>query len=187
MTRTIRRAFNLVDAMALIAATCVGSAAARWWFTEPPGFGGPSYDTDSLVCCAAWSLLPFVPAWAFLRLRRPRPARRRLFSQPGFQAALAVGLSLPLWHFDRAGEILPESWGARDLVGIFTHVDELGWGLARTIGPTVAIIWIATSLAGRRRAEAHWIDRTGRGLGWSWIVLWLVNGLYLIMQGTSKK
>ena len=165
MTRTIRRAFNLADAMTLIAATCIGSAAARWWFADHTGFGEPSYDTASLVGCSAWFLLPFAPTWAFLRLRRPRPSCRRLFSQPGAQVALAVGLSLPLWHFHHAGEFLPQSWEARDLVGIFTHFDEMGWDLARTIGPTVAVIWIATFLAGRRREKL--IGSTGRAGDWA--------------------
>jgi hypothetical protein len=39
----------------------------------------------------------------------------------------------------------------------------------------VAAIWVALALSGRWRAEKSWIDRTGRLLGWYWIMYPVVN------------
>jgi len=180
--------------MILIMAACGGAATVRWqfpdphaWFAEQVRFGESWYGTATMIEAGAWVLLSSTLAWVVLRLRGPRVFRQKLFAQPGVQAALAMGLALPLWDFQHAGENHPEDWEARDLVSLLESYDGIGGALAQTTGPTLAAIWVATALAGRRRAEPHWVDRAGRGLGWSWIALWLANGLYLVIQGHSKK
>jgi hypothetical protein len=178
-----QRRFTLADAMILIASFCVGGAAARSCYLRHTRFGRPWNDSASLLIeCLSWFLLCVVPAWVVIRLRTPHPIRRTLFAQAGVQAALAVVLTLPLWHIYHAVDFITEDWAPSLVLEYLSNGHLLGTDLARSVGPNVAIIWIATMLAGRRRAESHWIDRVGRFLGWSWIALWLMNGLHLIFQ-----
>src|SRR5262249_53666724 len=102
------RPTTLLDLVILVAATAIGLALVRfgwprkvagaWIFTwpvRPSSFGG--YPSKTWVLPIANRAAPFLPclaAWpaAFLviRLRSPRPRRRRLLSQPGLVGAIAV-------------------------------------------------------------------------------------------------
>lgn len=177
MSRPVPRPFSVADAMVLIAATCVAVAAARYSFRN---YCQGSTSFAILPWCSAWFLMPFVVTYLFFCLRKPRPSRVRLFTQPGIQAVLAMGLCLPVIQFDSASRDIKGDGIVDQIFTIFTDLEGLTWGFSDRVGPTVAIVWIVTSLAGRRRSEAYWIDRMGRGLGWAWIVIWLVDRCYWI-------
>ncbi len=97
MNRPDRRTFKITDAMVLIAATAVGLALARGAYPYDllrPRVG--SYlswllNGPSSCLVAAWAMAVVV-----LRLRRPRPPRRRLVRQPGFVAGVASLMAMLL-------------------------------------------------------------------------------------------
>lgn len=61
--------------------------------------------------------------------------------------------------------------------GVLANFDVLGchgtWvaAVASPCGPAVAAVWLVLAVAGRWRPEPSWIDRSGRVLGVTWIVL----------------
>jgi hypothetical protein len=48
---------------------------------------------------------------------------------------------------------------------------------ARSCGPAVAAVWFVLALSGRWRPERSWIDRLGRLVGASWIVISILTAL----------
>ena len=90
------------------------------------------------------------PTVLLMRLRRPRPAWRELFRQPGFVACLSV-LSALLIVVDLSwlGMLIPD------------------W---LSLGHAVTASWALLIVSRRWRSEAGWIDRLGRAIGVAWIV-----------------
>jgi hypothetical protein len=86
-----------------------------------------------------------------MRLRTPRPPFRDLVRQSGFVACLAVIagtlIFVDLWWLAIIGN---------------------SWLLVQTA--FLLLLWPVLGLA-PWHSEASWIDRFGRGVGWSWIVL----------------
>ncbi len=129
-------------------------------------------------------LLPCLAAWtgAFLltRLRGPRPRRRRLVVQPGLVAAVAavaalgfesillVGSAWADGRFRTIGPVALATFGANGTVLLAHHA---GWA--------VVVAWLTLALIGRWRPERSWVDRWGRGLGCTWIVVGPVASLIL--------
>lgn len=168
-----KRRFTLIDAMALVAATGVGFALAR------PGlvgflnhfsrnWAGASRLVAWIEVGTAWSfgLAPVTIVWAaaliFLRVRPPRPARRRLSRQPGFTAcvALVVGPLMLSILLAAIFAIHPQAKVFGDEMILWT--DSIGW--------PVAAVWVVQAQSGRWRPVPDWIDRFGRALGACWIV-----------------
>lgn len=100
-----------------------------------------------------------------LRLRRPRPRWRRLGSQPGFVACVAMLVTLIpglLWIatiYHRPGFRRPlgfeQAWGC-----------VIEWADSAVLGA-----WFALVVSRRWRPERSWIDRLGRILGLYWLLL----------------
>src|SRR4051812_7152215 len=94
------RRFTIGDAMILVAAAALGMA-----WNKDAGVNGtlawPGPRSPLLNTVANWAqrpMLVLVLGWAVLRLRRPRPAFRRLIRQPGsamgFAAVAGISASL---------------------------------------------------------------------------------------------
>ncbi len=163
MAGAFPRRFTLADAMILVAAAGAGLAGARWWYRQP-GFVNPSsLDVQSSTELVAWALMPFIPALAMIRLKGPRPRRRKLLRESGFQAITASGLGV-------VAALLTGRWGIRP--GWSSLGYGIGSGAPDMVGPAVAISWLLTGLAGARRSRPGAIDRSGRALGWLWIAVW---------------
>ncbi len=96
-----------------------------------------------------------------LRLKRPRPAMRKLLRQPGTVACLAIvfGLVCVSGYLDYFFFYFKSHMHLTPFVGV---------------GGTVAVAWVILSLSGTRQPEAGWIDRIGRFLGYAAICLALV-------------
>ena len=193
MSKPERRRVTLFDVMALIAATAVGLAlsqlgwprqaanpAGAWVLTWPILPSKPSgYPSKTWMLPVAERVAPILPclaAWtgAFLatRLHAPRPRGRRLVLQPGFVAAVAVLSVLVIesslligtaWIDGRFGWSSPTRVAEFASNGVVLLAHHAGWA--------VAVSWLTLALTGRWRPEPTWVDRWGRVLGCTWIVI----------------
>ncbi len=109
-------------------------------------------------------LLGLMFAQPLVRLRSPRPPWRQIIRQPGFVACLlgilVVAIVLPMgpsWF----SLVALSLWSTRILIGLMI------WPLS-TLKP-----W---------QAEASWVDRLGRAVGFGWVVT-LVAGTVLLAMG----
>jgi hypothetical protein len=169
----VRRKFGLLDVMILVAAMAVWLAAtrylaskmnplSRWYFGHPRGLIRFVHDLIGVL------LFLLSSACLLIRLRPPRPARRRLWCQPGFAACAAavlgeviMAMTLVISNHARLG-----GWGSFDRQVFWRH-----WPCS---GPAVAGAWLALIVAGCWRAERSGIDRLGRVLGACWLVEMLI-------------
>ena len=171
------RPFSLGDAMIFVAAAAVGLALVQgsgmfallwsnlralpfgmlpgwsaWWvYLTKTNRGG----TETIVLLASnvmvAFLMPLTVAYLIARLRRPRPALRRLWWQPGMIASEAWLVTFGLGAFLEIGQPpgLRKVWFAFALVPL-------------------PLSWVVLALSGRWRREPGWIDRLGVGLGIGW-------------------
>lgn len=176
-----QRRFTLLDGMIVVAAMAVGLDLIRyfdlgfdWEFHSQiwmdPRFFFHSWMIDQLVFqifqIAIISAMIATLATLAFRLRRPRPARRRLARQPGMVAVrtvvIAWAASVPWLVLGFAGSpvsiALEGPVRSLSLVVVFA-----GFG--------VATRWGLLLLSRRWRAEPGWIDRLGRLVGIAWMVL----------------
>ncbi len=118
-----------------------------------------------------------------LRLRRPRPPLACCFRQPGAMACAVASILLVLEVANRLLNLTNRINVTRmhqDLSVLgFDHVIEISpasrlgaiaLGLGESPGLVVAGAYLALWAAGLWRSEPTWIDRTGRALGWFWIL-----------------
>jgi hypothetical protein len=167
------RRLTLLDATTLIAATGIGLAVVRVyspeWYTSPyrPS-PAPSLGDWASVVLSNWAyyLSPIPAAWTLavlaLRLRHPRPIRRRLMREPGMTAgcAAAGAIALGAVHYllDRVSLSLRHS-GRGDSFELMSL-----WA-----GIAVGAAWLCLGLSGRWTSEPSWLDRSGRLLGLYWV------------------
>jgi hypothetical protein len=190
MTNRDERRFHLFDAMVLIAILAAASAAGRAYLVATKSPVATNKATE--LSLGTWIIalhnggVPFalVCSVALVLIRLPvlRHQRRRLCTQPGFTAALAVVACFAVvFLFDPVAAIL------------FHRVKWGGWGpwnemnlalvhISRTLMTAapcaVAATWTVLALGGRWRPERSWLDRLGLVLGIYWIswpiAAWLV-------------
>jgi hypothetical protein len=183
-----RRRFTIADGMILLAATAVGLALARAvadWSLER--LSNPTFPASirRVFLLQAWTIgmdyltLTWGLTLPILRLRPPRPGRRRLLREPGliacgaaaFAAAFGIAMRLPTLLLPMAGfRTDPRQW----------VVSLLSTG---SIGLAVAAAWSLQFLSGRWRPVPNWIDRSGRALGLFWIVAALIYPWAMILLG----
>jgi hypothetical protein len=150
-----------------------------------------------LSACAT----PLTLACLAFRIRRPRPPWRRVAIQPGtaalvacsvifaFQVAeVAISLALPNVYPFGGTKVSPIRFGFGESVSLVVmrstsgneligHIEPLACfgalttNFATPCGPAVAAVWLVLALSGRWRPERSWIDRLGRFLGVTWIVI----------------
>ncbi len=117
------------------------------------------------------SLSPFLSfgsiALLLARSVQPRPSWRRITCQPGsiacatFLISFLWMLSLHLGHFFLQWKIR----GASDLAIFAGREVQFLLLSGITGGQTISIAWLTLVVSGRWKAEASWIDRSGRFLG----------------------
>ena len=151
MARLPRRTFTWLDAIALVSATALGG----WWVASTWYFDSFDSIADMIPCFPEMSLPPLT-AWTLavvaLRLLPPRPLLRRVVRQPGAAASGAVAAVFTLANIDGFGGPIPDISPEQSAIAV-----AIVWGLLR---------------AGRAcRPEPSWIDRLGRAIGLSWILL----------------
>jgi hypothetical protein len=95
-----------------------------------------------------------------MRVQQPRPPIRALMRQPGTIAGLAVAFGL----------IFVAGWMHLFFFGRLID----GTVIPIAVGGTVALAWTGLALVRRWQAERSWVDRGGRLLGATAIVVGLI-------------
>jgi hypothetical protein len=198
MSTRERRPITLFDLMVLVAATAIGlslvqfgwprKVAGAWIVTWPVrASSAAGYPSKTWVLPIAGRAAPFLPclaAWtgAFLvtRLRSPRPRRRRLLPQPGLVGAVAALSILTIewtllmgsaWFDGRFSFMSPSRINDFVVNGAVLLAHHVGWA--------VVVSWLTLVLIGRWRPERSWIDRWGRVLGCTWIIVGPIASLLI--------
>ncbi len=188
--------------MALIAATAVGlwiglSMQAEpidpfgWPHVFPPNFSGGVFqwktyrELHGFFYQLAVESLPLTFPWTIalfgLRLRQPRPSRRRLVHQPGFAAsAVVVLLAMVMFLGGLSSSLERATWGdgVRPTLGmelISFRNQCLTEDRSEIFGAGIASVWALLALGQIARAERGWLDRAGRVIGVYWIILLLLT------------
>jgi hypothetical protein len=166
----------MVDAMVLIAAAAIAFVSVQYqgllwilpekWFPPKNGILRPPEDGD-LAALISTFLVPFTVALFALRLRRPRPSRRRLLGQPGFAACAIATTTMVLICLDqqRFLYLVYRKLTPFTLNSLFI----LNYRIDVSFAP--AGLWALMAACGRWHAEPSWIDRAGRIVGTLWILL----------------
>ena len=199
------RPFSIGDAMILVAAMAV---AFGWLSAQPTGYYLQApLDVIAKSARVEFTVINLYPAWKFvawkyrdraepvvipfataatlaflaIRLRRPRPGRRRLFRQPGMIALSSASAVILL---NAAGASVQRALCGLGLSSLtdpryYANPAFLGHliGTPETIGAAVFAAGAILAIGGRRRPEPGWIDRSGRALGAIWLALWLLDWL----------
>jgi hypothetical protein len=182
MRQTAKRAFTLIDAMIVIAASALSLVMIRDYLNDERVLrilSAPDVWSISQIwirgCVYVGVLAPLAVSLSLalfiLRLRRPRPEMRRLLRQPGMVASTATVIAGCLFVLKF---LLSYYLGAPNRP-IWTQplyqlwMTRLPWS-----GEVAAAAWILLWLSGNWHSEASWIDRAGRALG----VYWIVTGIF---------
>ena len=186
-----RRRFGVYDVMVLIAGVALLFAlennriknmiqqfvelckaiAAYYGFLPASPYGPPQFLTKAVanywsgvvwygVQAAELLILVMTTVFLLMRARQPRPPIRALLRQPGTIAGLAVTFGL----------IFVAGWMHRLFFGRL--IDGTVTPIA--VGGTVALAWTCLALVRRWEAEPSWVDRVGRLLGATAIVVGLI-------------
>jgi hypothetical protein len=188
------RRCTLLDVMALIAATAIGFYLVRTYSLNVLDSDLTHYPFIPRILLTIWAtilaVLPVPILWSIalfgLRLRRPRPALRRLVREPGFVATGAVTLVVAVRlagflvliarTFGRTTlGALYDVWamsffrGPIDVATLYNSV----YFASSAIGTSMAVAaaWLLLAVSGRWRSEPGWLDRLGRILGTFWIAI----------------
>src|SRR5262249_9569917 len=105
-------------------------------------------------------LLSMTPAFLLIRLRQPRPPFLAMLKQPGTVAGLAVAFG----YF----------WVTGWLHWLYFGRLDFHTGPALAVGGTVLVAWAALALSRQWESEPSWVDRMGRLIGATAIVVAIV-------------
>ena len=174
MNREPVRKFNIADWMLLVVATAVGIASYR----ALPGTGMLRYfvsrawgqDLGSRLAAGVLMIWPWAAgltiAVFWMRLRKPRPTRRRMFRQPGMIACTSALLALCFCGMTvPACRAMMADWEYFRLIAYLFCLCPAFGGIA------VASSWTIALLSGAWSRDSGWIDRLGTSLGIVWIAI----------------
>jgi hypothetical protein len=162
---TPKRVFNIRDLLALIAASGLGLYLARESVKAlRQHHQGTQFLRQELSTCGACVLAAWTIMLLLLRLHGPRPTLRRLATQPGFAASCAAALSLAIGLMWNANSDIP--------LPISVMATLSPSRITRSVASALAIL----ALSGGWRSEPSWIDRLGRALAVSWVLIYVVYG-----------
>ena len=186
------RPFRLSDALWLIVALALGLAAIKFVDTYYEGLFEVFIQSELLSGAwdgriIAWSALmmafqliaalvftPLSIALLALRMRRPRPKLRRVWRQPGAVACLACLLTFSLWGVTLGGQAIIGRRTEIPWKNIDFAMPSLGGA-----GFVILGVWLVFWLGRIARPEKSWIDRSGRALGVTMILVFLLTSTLL--------
>jgi hypothetical protein len=188
MTGRGGRRFHLFDSMVLIAASALGFVAARTYLGMSDGLSGAT--VGAWINALHTGGVPFALVWSIalvlIRVQAPRHERRRLCTEPGFAAALAVVTCAAVVLLDSGGRTLfvraKTGAGGPWNAARFAMANIRMLMIAAPSG--VAATWAVLAVGGRWRPERSWLDRLGLVLGVYWIT-WPEVAWPLALNGFS--
>lgn len=183
MRRREPRQLRLSDILAFVAAIAVGLASTRIGsrhLVEETDQSRYTFRIDQFLCFATPVLLSLTIAIFGLSLRRPRPPLRRLVCEPGFAAVGAVILVLLISGGRQLIEALVQDL---DETSVFFYLAAT-YLMPADVGLGVSIAWVPLAI-GRWRPNRSWTDRSGRAIGFLWIVFLLVHFAGIIIGRIS--
>jgi len=175
------RRFTLADAMILVAAMAIGFAWSRAFVAilRDPSSAIPHAVLRALfwIQAAQPCLMTLFLATLICRLRPPRPPLKRLIRQPGLVASAAAvfvySLDSILTGLHQAANV------ALSYFGLTLGIVRTSWFLYWAVVYGIACSWILLAVSRRWRAEPSWVDRLGRVLGATWLVIaFLLNEVF---------
>ena len=186
------RRFGLLDGMVLIAAFAACWMVPRTFkaLLSPETYKIYDVRQYAQIVSACWLMAASV-SLALLTAIVPKPAGRERFRRPGAMAMVLVSLT---WAFDLV------QTGVQDLMLQVTtgtsFSDGAFWPLFGPIydasyraGLAVLAGWVTLALVGVGRPSSDWLDRSGRVLGWIWVVwgalAWVVECQTLVRHNTA--
>jgi hypothetical protein len=114
------------------------------------------------------------------RLRSPRPSLRRLSRRPGFVASVAAG-SVIVWGSALCVSIMAMTAVPTEEGFYIKYVPTC----LDPVGAAVGAGWLVQAWGGRWRPEPGWLDRAGRVLGASWILVFLAHTSLSLWEWTA--
>ncbi|QDV34163.1 hypothetical protein [Tautonia plasticadhaerens] len=170
-----RRTFTLLDAMILVAAIAPGFALSRIIVDQQGSPIVADHPARTALNAATFGIsvatpvaLTLTPALLLLRLRRPRPPRRRLWHTQGALNIAALSAVTPitgvaLWALLALG--VPFASDPFD----FEVIETVLLLLPMTLAPTAIAVSICGRLLGVHGRPPDWLDRLGQRWGWFWV------------------
>ncbi len=187
-----RRRFTLLDLMVLIAAFAVcwmvPKTFRRLSRRKPTQFTTSASTPRSSG--ASWLVSASV-ALAVLVIFVPKPGGRERFRQPGALAMLMVAFT---WVYDVIqtaiqGGMLWLTTGQSFSDGGFWYLFGPIYDVSFRAVLAVMASWITLALLGLGRPESNWLDRSGRILGWIWVVwgllAWVLEYQTIVRHNTA--
>lgn len=196
------RPFTVLDGMILVAATAVSIVLLKIAVGYFGAFYGPFSEPHDLTdgsdipylgsitglirCGSVPVLLPASLALLVIRLRKPRPALRRLARQPGFAACSVVALIVTIDLMCRLvtwfSWSLYSDWGSVPFARWLWHMEHRVMTFAewyRTqplmyihplLAAAVTAVWAAMAIGHNWRRERGWIDWIATTVGGLWVL-----------------
>jgi hypothetical protein len=178
MAADLPRKFTLLDGMVLIAAVALGCGVLKSAGISVDGLKSILSNKSDLGYSGVFVFLtvpiavPLTVATVVLRLRKPRPPRRRLTRQPGLVVcSVASVVAAPMASV--LAVIISKLADTSDATIVIAGATAL------LVGVAVIASWMTLVLNRNFRPERSWIDRFGRLLGFYWIatlgiVVWFI-------------
>jgi len=171
--KSLVRSFSLLDLMIIVAAIALWLVVTRsyaqairsdlssiWSLAELGIVRIFANQGSYLLICSSFTML-------LIRLRGPRPPRRRLWRQPGLAASAGAVVGILA---GTAGVL--SNWASSPEPSI--EVLQILQGVRPFAAPGVFGAWIALAFTRRWRSERGAIDRLGRLVGLLWLVEFVV-------------
>jgi hypothetical protein len=167
------RRFSLIDGMALIAAFAACWVVPRTFRALVPAETYKIYDVRQYaqIVGSSW-LLAISVALAISAVLVKKPGGRDRFRQPG---ALAMVLVVLTWAFNSIqtgiqGGLLKLTTDQSFSNGAFWYLFGPIYDTSFRAGLAILAGWVTLSLLGLRQPSPNWLDRSGRIVGWIWII-----------------
>jgi hypothetical protein len=181
---SVRRPFRIGDGMILVASTAIAFAIFRQ--NEPvPSFSTFGRGWEQWLFEWMHRVVPFTALWSyavFAIARRDPKKGRRPARHAGIVACYAATVALAVTSIISSGfYIIHTLEDAQWIPKILSHQTQshspipfASAPMEEIVGASVLGAWSALAASRRWRIESSWIDRFGRFLGVSWIVLFLI-------------
>ncbi|WP_154673965.1 hypothetical protein [Singulisphaera acidiphila] len=163
------RPFNIGDATIIVALTAIGLWGVRIIYHL---YSLSNLDFFTIFFLGMPILMALTLGFLIIRLRSPRPNRRRLMRQPGFVACITIAIqNTAIFTTLTILELLhPPTRPPEEFIAFLLSHDMV----TLLNGFSILTSWSLFTIAGHLSWKSNWIDRLGISLALGWIILTLV-------------